>query len=266
MAEPAFGRVGYPQTHVCWHRIAPRLAEHFTVVCPDLRGYGDSSKPPSDPEHQVYAKRAMARDQVEVMRHLGFDQFAVVGHDRGARVAHRMALDYRERISRLALLDIVPTANAFASVNQKLATADYHWFFLIQPDKLPERLIEADPDFYLQWTLDHWGGTPGALSHEAIAEYRRCFDAATIHATCEDYRAASTIDLKHDATDCERKITCPLLLLWSAGGAGSLFDVLTIWQERTEMKVTGHALDCGHFLAEERPEEVTAELITFLSS
>lgn len=256
---------GYPQTHVCWHAVAPQLAGRFTVVCPDLRGYGESEKPPSDAAHHAYSKRVMAQDQVEVMQALGFERFAVVGHDRGARVAHRMALDHAKKVSRLALLDIVPTTKAFATVNQRLATADYHWFFLIQPDELPERLIEADPDFYLQWTLDHWSATPGALTREAIAEYRRCFDAAMIHATCEDYRAAATIDLEHDEADLERRIACPLLLLWSASGTGALFDVRAIWQERASMKVRGRALDCGHFLAEEKPEEVATELISFLS-
>ncbi|HYG79737.1 MAG TPA: alpha/beta hydrolase [Pyrinomonadaceae bacterium] len=255
---------GYPQTHVCWHKIAPRLAQQFTVVCADLRGYGDSSKPAGDAGHDTYSKRAMARDQAEAMSALGFERFAVAGHDRGARVAHRLALDYPERVSRLALLDIVPTRKAFAGMNHKLAAADYHWFFLSQPQDLPERLIGNDPYFYLRWTLDHWAGTPGALTHAAVAEYRRCFDASTIHATCEDYRAAATVDLEHDEADAGRKLTCPLLLLWSAGGTGAHFDVLASWRECSEGEVSGRALDCGHFLAEERPEEVAAELVAFL--
>lgn len=149
---------GYPETHVCWHRVAPILAERFTVVCPDLRGFGDSAKPPGDPEHLTYSKRIMARDQVEVMQSLGFHRFAVVGHDRGARVAHRMALDYAEKITRLALLDIIPTSTAFANVDKDLATGAFNWFFSIQPDGLPERLIGTEPEFYLQWILDHWAG------------------------------------------------------------------------------------------------------------
>jgi haloacetate dehalogenase len=189
---------GYPQTHVCWHRVAPILAERFTVVCPDLRGCGDSAKPPSDPEHLAYAKRMMAQDQVEVMQSLGFSEFAVVGHDRGARVAHRMALDHAEKITKLALLDIVPTSTAFANVNKEMATAAFNWFFSIQPDGLPERLIVAEPAFYLRWILDQWSGTKGALAAEAIAEYQRCFDAAAIRATNEEFRAAATIDLMHD--------------------------------------------------------------------
>jgi haloacetate dehalogenase len=256
---------GYPQTHICWHAVAPRLAEHFTVVCTDLRGYGDSDKPASDVTHYPYSKRAMARDQVEVMRALGFDEFAVVGHDRGARVAHRMALDFPNYVSRLALLDIVPTATAFANVDRQLAASDYHWFFLTQPDELPERLIGAASEFYLRWTLDHWCGTPGALAEAAVDEYLRCFDQSVIHSTCEDYRAAATIDLEHDDADKDRKITCPLLLLWSAGGTGASFDVLGAWRDRASENLRGRALDCGHFLAEERPQEVVDELMAFLS-
>jgi len=255
---------GYPQTHVCWHRVAPVLAQRFTVICPDLRGYGDSSKPPSDPQHLPYSKRKMAQDQVEVMGELGFDDFAVVGHDRGARVARRMALDHPDKVAKLALLDIVPTKTAFAHVNKEMATADFHWFFLIQPDGLPERLIEADPNFYLQWIFNHWCKTPDALAEEALAEYRRCFDAATIRATCEDYRAGATIDLAHDEADADNKITCPLLLLWSATGAGAGYDVLNIWRAQA-LNVRGVSFDCGHFLAEERPERLAAEITAFLS-
>src|SRR5919108_2510791 len=207
---------GYPQTHVMWHRVAPVLAERFTVICPDLRGFGDSAKPPSDPEHLAYSKRVMAQDQVEVMQRLGFSEFAVVGHDRGARVAHRMALDHAEKITKLALLDIIPTSTAFANVNKEMAMAAFNWFFSSQPDGLPERLIGAEPAFYLRWLLDHWSGAKGALAEEAVAEYQRCFDAATIRATCEEFRAAAAIDLIHDEADKEQKISCPTLLLWSA--------------------------------------------------
>lgn len=254
---------GYPQTHTTWHTVAPLLAERYTVVCPDLRGYGDSDKPWGAADHSTYSKRVMARDQVRVMTALGFERFAVVGHDRGARVAHRLALDFPERVTRLALLDIVPTRVVFGTLNQERATAVYHWLFLIQPVGLPERLIGAEPAFYLRWTLDHWCGTPGALAEEAVAEYLRCFDAATIHATCEDYRAGATVDLADDAADRDRHIACPLLLLWSATGTGALYDVLSIWRERAN-DVRGHALDCGHFLPEERPREVAAELGAFL--
>ena len=254
---------GYPQTHVCWHLIAPALAERFTVVCPDLRGFGDSAKPPSDPEHLTYSKRVMAQDQVEVMQSLGFSEFAVVGHDRGARVAHRMALDHAEKVTKLALLDIIPTSTAFANVNKEIATAAFNWFFSIQPDGLPERLIGAEPAFYLRWLLDHWSGAKGALAAEAVAEYRRCFDAAAIRATNEEFRAAATIDLVHDEADKARKISCPTLLLWSATGMWASYDILEVWRSRAE-DVRGAALDCGHFLPEEDPERTAAELISFL--
>jgi haloacetate dehalogenase len=254
----------YPQTHVCWHRVAPILAEHLTVVCPDLRGSGDSAKPPSDPEHRAYSKRTMAHDQVEVMQRLGFREFAVVGHDRGARVAHRMALDSAEHVTKLALLDIIPTRTAFASVNQEMATAAFNGFLSIQPDGLPERFIGAEPAFYLQWLLDHWSGTPGALAGEAVAEYQRCFDAAAIHATCEEFRAAATIDLIHDDADRERKISCPTLLLWSATGMWATDDMREVWRSRAE-DVQGVALEGGHFLSEEHPEGTAAELLRFLS-
>lgn len=254
---------GYPQTHVCWHRVAPVLAERFTVVCPDLRGFGDSDKPPSDPGHLAYSKRVMARDQVEVMRSLGFEEFAVVGHDRGARVAHRMALDHAGRVKKLALLDIIPTSVAFAGVDKEMATAAFNWFFSIQPDGLPERLIGAERTFYLRWILDHWAGREGALAPEAVAEYERCFDDAAIRATNEEFRAAATVDLAHDEADQGRKISCPVLLLWSAT-SWAKFDVPEVWRSRAE-DVRGAALDCGHFLPEEDPERTAAELVRFLS-
>jgi haloacetate dehalogenase len=240
------------------------LAKRFTVVCPDLRGYGDSAKPPSDPEHFAYSKRMMAQDQVEVMQSLGVREFAVVGHDRGARLAHRMALDHAENITKLALLDIVPTSWAYAHVNQEMATAAFNWFFSIQPDGLPERLIGAEPAFYLQWILDHWCGTKGALAAEAVAEYHRCFDTEAIRATCEEFRTAATIDLIHDEADKEQKISCPTLLLWSASSMWATYDMLEVWRSRAE-DVQGIALDCGHFLPEEDPEQTAAELIRFLS-
>lgn len=254
---------GYPQTHVCWHRIAPILAERFTVVCPDLRGYGDSGKPSSDPEHLSYSKRAMAQDQVEVMQSLGFREFAVVGHDRGARVAHRMALDHVEKITKLALLDIVPTSWAFAHVDKDIAAAAFNWFFLIQPDGLAERLIGADPVFYLQWILDHWAGKKGALAPDAVAEYQRCFDLQAIRAISEEYRASATIDLLHDEADKEKKVSCPTLVMWSATSMWAEYNILEIWKTRAD-HVQGVALDCGHFLPEEAPERTAAELVRFL--
>ncbi|MBA2713788.1 MAG: alpha/beta hydrolase, partial [Rubrobacteraceae bacterium] len=211
---------GYPQTHSMWHLVAPGLAEDFTVVATDLRGYGDSSKPFGEEDHSTYSKRAMAADQASVMEALGFDTFAVVGHDRGGRVGHRMALDYPGHVTKLAVLDIVPTRHVFETVGNDLATAYYHWFFLIQPYDLPETLIGGNPSYYLHKKLGSWGSSLDKFAPEALAEYERCFDAATIHASCEDYRAASSIDLVHDEKDREegRKIECPLLTLW--GGRG----------------------------------------------
>jgi len=253
---------GYPQTHVIWHRVAPVLAERFTVVCADLRGYGDSGKPRSQESHEPYSKRAMAQDQLELMRALGFERFALVGHDRGARVARRLALDHPESVSRLALLDIVPTETIYELLDQERAITIWRYFLLVQPPELPERLIGADPGFYLDWTLREWCGTACALDEAAVSEYRRCFDAATIHAGCEDYRAGATIDLAHDRAD-EERIHCPVLVLWSAQGIGSSYDVLSIWQRQADA-VQGRALDCGHFLAEERPTETASELTRFL--
>jgi haloacetate dehalogenase len=257
---------GYPQTHAMWHAVAPALAADFTVVAADLRGYGDSSKPESGEDHAGYSKRAMAQDQVEVMAELGFDSFAVVGHDRGGRVAHRMALDHPDRVTRLAVLDIVPTHTIFSNVSQALATDYYHWFFLIQPYDFPERLIGADPDYYLEHKLGSWSAGERTFAPEAIAEYRRCFrDPATIHASCEDYRAAASIDLEHDEADLDRKVACPLLALWGdRGRIAQLFDVLETWRDRAS-DLNGSALSCGHFPAEEAPRDTADELLAFLT-
>ena len=257
---------GYPQTHAMWHLVAPKLAEDFTVVAADLRGYGDSSKPFGEEDHSTYSKRAMAVDQVGVMDSLGFDTFAVVGHDRGGRVGHRLALDYPERVAKLAVLDIVPTRHVYATVDRDLATAYYHWFFFIQPYDLPETLIRADPIYYLRKKLGGWGTPLETFAPEALAEYERCFDAATIHASCEDYRAGASIDLDHDDEDRGegKTVDCPLLALW--GGRGIMektYDVEAVWREyATDVK--GKPLDAGHFLAEEQPEETTRELRAFL--
>ena len=256
---------GYPQTLAMWHLMAPRLTASFTVVATDLRGYGDSSKPEGREEHAGYSKRAMAADQVEVMRTLGFGSFAVVGHDRGGRVAHRMALDHPQSVTRLAVLDIVPTRHVFETADKELAMAYYHWFFLSQPYDLPERLIGADPDYYLRKKLGGWGTGFDSFASEAYAEYERCFrDPRTIHASCEDYRAAATIDLEHDGADRDRKVGCPLLALWGEQGVVErLYDVLGVWRGYAS-DVRGRALPCGHYLAEERPEETAEELVTFL--
>ncbi|MBI3249341.1 MAG: alpha/beta hydrolase [Deltaproteobacteria bacterium] len=256
---------GYPQMHAMWHKIAPRLAQDFSVVVPDLRGYGDSGKPADGENHTGYSKRATARDQVEVMEQLGFTKFAVVGHDRGGRVAHRLTLGMVERVNKLAVLDIIPTHAVFQNVNKTLATAYYHWFFLIQPAPLPETLIGNNAEFYLNTMLGRL--KPHAITSEAFAEYLRCFsDRATIHGTCEDYRAAATIDLEHDEADLNRKITCPVLALWGEKGfLHKRHDVPAIWRERA-LDVRGKSLPCGHFLPEEAPEETLAELRAFLKA
>lgn len=254
---------GYPQTHIIWRRIAPQLAERFTVVAADLRGYGDSSRPGDGDNHSGYCKRAMAQDQVEAMEQLGFKRFAVVGHDRGGRVAHRMALDHRDAVKRLAVLDIVPTYKLYSSVTKEFATDYFHWFFLIQPAPLPEALIGNSLEEWLAWSL---GGTPPAwMEAEAYREYVRALRVpGTLHALCEDYRAAAGIDLEHDAADLGRKVECPLLALWGAQGAmQALYNVLETWRERAK-DVRGKAMESGHFLAEEAPGAVLRELVGFL--
>lgn len=258
---------GYPQTHVMWHQVAPLLSQSFTVICSDLRGYGDSDKPPSDPEHLNYSKRATAQDQVEVMAALGFERFSVAGHDRGGRVVHRLLLDHPERVEKAAVLDIVPTRKIFQTVDQELATAYEHWFFLIQPYDFPERLIGADPAFYLKTKLHKWSADSTGFTEDAMAEYIRCFsDRAVIHATCEDYRAAASIDLVHDEVDIDYKIQCPLLVLWGARGVMQRrYDVLETWRERA-VNVQGQALDCGHFLPEEAPQQTAIALLNFFGS
>jgi haloacetate dehalogenase len=258
---------GYPETHAMWHLAAPKLAERFHVVCMDLRGYGGSSKPASARDHATYSKRAMAGDCVEVMESLGYKSFFVAGHDRGARVTHRMALDYPDRIEAACVMDIAPTHTMFARADKAFATGYYHWFFLIQPDGLPERMIGRDPEYYLREKLKRWSAPGARFDEEAVMEYVRCFsDPDAIHASCEDYRAAATIDLVHDEEDFDMKIACPLLVLW--GGKGFIhrtYDVIETWREKA-VNVRGRALDCGHFLPEEKPEDVSAELIKFFSS
>lgn len=257
---------GYPQSHVMWRKVAPRLAERFTVVATDLRGYGDSGKPPGDPEHATYSKRSMAADQVTVMRSLGYECFQVTGHDRGGRVTHRMCLDHPDRVERAAVLDIVPTHTIFATLNTPVAFGYYHWLFLSQPHDLPERLIGSDPDYYLQRKLGHWSAGMDGFDDAAMAEYRRCFtDPATIHASCEDYRAAITIDMEHDEADLDARIACPLLVLWGVKGLmHKNFDVLDTWRQKA-VDVSGEAIDCGHFLPEEAPDETFSALSNFFS-
>jgi len=258
---------GYPQTHMMWHRVAPRLAEEYHVICPDLRGYGDSSKPESSADHAPYSKREMANDMVEVMKELGYQQFAATGHDRGARVLHRMILDHPERVERACVMDIAPTHHMFKTTDQEFATGYYHWFFLIQPNGLPERLIGADPEYYLTEKMGRWSSPDSIFAPEAFDEYLRCFrKPETIHASCEDYRAAASIDLEHDASDLNRKIECPLLVLWGDKGlVHRKYEVLEVWRERAN-HVSGTALKCGHYLPEESPEQVLDELLPFLRS
>lgn len=250
-----------------WRKVAAPLAERFTVVAPDLRGDGDSGKPPGLPDHSNYSKRAMARDQIEVMRALGIERFAVAGHDRGGRVAHRMALDHPAAVARLAVLDIAPTRTMYARTDRTFAKAYYHWFFLIQPAPFPERLIGAAREAYLR---KHMGGRHAGLAPfepDAWPEYLRCFgDPAAIHATCEDYRAAESIDLEHDDADfARRKIECPLLVLWGRHGViERCFDALADWRDYAA-DVRGRALDCGHYLAEDRPAETAAALLEFFA-
>ncbi len=257
---------GYPQTHVIWHKMAPVLAKNYSVVVADLRGYGDSSKPEGVDGHTNYSKRAMAADMINVMKTLGFEQFAVVGHDRGGRVAYRMALDHPETVTNLTVLDIVPTYTLFDQTDKAFAIGYYHWFFLAQPAPLPERMIGADPVFFLENKMGHWSAEDAIFDDEAMSEYRRCFsDPKTIHASCEDYRAAATIDLIHDSEDLTRKIACPTLVLWGEKGLmNKSFDVLQTWQDRCDI-VEGRAIPCGHFLPEEAPDETLNAIYTFLN-
>ena len=256
---------GYPQTYFMWHKLADLLAQDFTVIATDLRGYGDSAKPQGKADSSNYSKRVMAQDQIEVMSQLGYQEFYLVGHDRGARVAHRLTLDYPQKVKKLALLDIIPTYELYTTTDREFATAYYHWFFLIQPYPLPEKLIGADPEYFLRTCLQSWSRIPDAFTPEALAEYLRCFsDPATIHGTCEDYRASAAIDLIHDEQDLQQKITCPLLVLWGGRGIiGRKYDVLASWRKRAT-DVTGRAIDCGHFLAEEVPDSTYLALKEFL--
>ena len=259
---------GYPQTHAMWHKVAPRLAQDFTIVCPDLRGYGDSAKPDSDPAHLTYSKRATAADMVAVMQALGFAKFRLAGHDRGGRVSHRLALDHPDAVEKLAVLDIAPTRTVFENINQQVATAYYHWFFLIQPNPHPERMIGADPDYYLQSKLRAWSAGADVYPPQVLSEYLRCFrDLAMIHASCEDYRAGASIDLEHDRADEHKRIQAPLLVLWGEKGlVNKAYDVVACWRAKAAGSVSGQALPCGHFLPEEAPDETYNALRDFFLS
>ncbi len=255
---------GYPQSHVMWHKVAPALADDYFVVCADLRGYGDSGKPQSSDDHAAYSKRAMGNDMVQVMRQLGHDRFMLAGHDRGARVVHRMALDFPDVVSKACVMDIAPTLHMFRHTDQFFATGYYHWFFLIQPNGLPEHLIGADPEYFLRMKMGQWSAPDTVFDPEAMREYLRCFsNPETIHASCEDYRAAAGIDLVHDAADRHRRVQCPLLVLWgNRGFVHKAYDVPGVWRDYATV-VKSRELDCGHFLPEEQPQSVIQELRNF---
>jgi haloacetate dehalogenase len=264
---------GYPQSHIVWHRMAPILSSRYTVIAPDLRGYGDSGAPNTDSRHFPYSKRAMAIDQVEVMSSIGYKKFAVCGHDRGARVAYRLALDFPEQVSHLCSLDVLPTAEMWSNIDKDRAIGAFHWMFLAQPNPMPETLIGYNSDFFLEWLLKSWAGEGFSFDEEAMEEYKRCFrKPEVIHATCEDYRAGVTIDNALDEKDRSlgKKIQCPVLFLWGAmrgfggpkNGAHDI-DPLKVWRNWAE-NITGGPVQAGHFLPEEAPDEVSARLIDFL--
>lgn len=267
---PALLLHGYPQCHVMWHRIAPRLAERFAVVAPDMRGYGDSAKPRADPgDHTVYCKRTTATDLVALMDQLGHEAWHVVGHDRGARVAHRMALDHGSRILSFTSLDVVASQAAFDGMDAAMAYAWFHWLLMRQPHPLPEMLIGNSVKVYFDFLMERWCATEGAVTPEAYAEYERCFcNQEAVDATCAEYRSVE-LDLEHDEADRGRRLACPVLALWGTDTAkrpgwqtGRALSVLDTWRERAE-DVRGRGIDCGHFMPEEKPDEILAELLAF---
>jgi haloacetate dehalogenase len=259
---------GFPQCRAMWARVAPILAKGFTVVCSDLRGYGDSSKPRDRPDHANYAFRALAADQAQLMRQLGFERFHVVGHDRGARTAVRLALDHPQAVSTLTIMDIVPTHTLFMEANRKTASAYWHWYFLSLPEPFPERLIGNDPDFFYETCLTGWGAARlSDFDPQCLAEYRRTWrDPAMIHGSCADYRAAATIDLEHDLADLEQPIRCPTLVLYGALGVmAKLFDIPAQWRRRCPGAIDA-ALPGGHFFVDQFPEQTAHLLLQFLDS
>lgn len=258
---------GHPQTHIVWRKVAPLLVNAgYCVIAPDLRGYGDSGKPKSDADHLPYSKRVMAQDQVALMAKLGHERFSVVGHDRGGRVAHRMARDYPGVVERLAVLDIAPTDFMYAHTNKEFATRYFWWFFLIQPYDFPERMIASDPEYFLRRHIAGQVKIDGAVSNDAMAEYLRTYNNPdTIHAICEDYRASAGIDLEHDKLDQGHLIEVPLLVIWGAMSVvGDLYDVVETWRQKAR-NVKGFALPCGHTIPEEAPDELASELLKFFS-
>jgi len=267
VGEPILLLHGYPETHVFLHRVAPELAKRYRVVCADLRGYGGSSKPEGLPDHSNYSKRAMGLDMVELMRTLGRHSFHLVGHDRGGRVAHRLTRDHEASVRTLTVLDVSPTLKMFESTNLAFATAYYHLFMMLQPPPLPEKMLAGQVPFNILGRVGRAEPDLSAFDPEAIDAYVRAFaDPRAIHASCEDYRAAGTIDLEHDRADRGRKINTPVLALWGARAVVcKLFDCLADWREVAN-NVTGRAIDCGHFLPEEAPVETLAEIERFISS
>ena len=259
---------GFPQTHAMWHKVAPSLRDSFSLVVADLRGYGESTGPRPDPEHLGYSKRAMGADMVGLMAAFGYDRFAVAGHDRGGRVAYRLALDHPERISRLAALDIIPTFDVWRLMGADAAMRMYHWPFLAQAAPMPERLIGQDPDAYLMHLLDKWTGLKGSLDPAAVAEYARHYrKPAVIEASCEDYRAGATIDREHDRLDRDagRRIECPTLIVWGTSSMSLRASApLNVWRTwATDVREV--ALECGHFVPEEQPEACAAALLEFFA-
>lgn len=258
---------GYPQTHLAWHRIAPVLARHYTVVATDLRGYGDSRGPQGDAEHLHHAKRTMANDQLAVMRHFGFARFGVVGHDRGARVGYRLALDHPDAVAAFVSLTVVPSIELWERVDRAFALGAYHWFLFAQPYDLPERLLAGDPDFFLDWTLRKMTRFRDRLSPEAVEAYYAAFRRPEVrHAMMEDYRAGAGIDLDHDRADREagRKLACPVLVLWEEGRTVFGETPIEVWRRWADT-VEGHAVVAGHMLAEEAPDDVITAVLPFLA-
>ena len=263
--EPVLLLHGYPQTMACWHAVAPELAKQYTVVCADLRGYGGSSKPKGLPDHSNYSKRAMAQDMVEVMEKLGHTRFHLVGHDRGGRVAHRLAKDHGKRVQTVTVLDISPTLKMFESTDIRFATAYYHWFQMLQPAPLPEKMLQGIVPFNLIGMIGRSEPDLTPFAKAALAEYVNAFkDPKAVHASCEDDRAAGTIDLEHDRKDRRRKLKMPLLTLWGRRGViHKLFDCLNDWRE-VASDVRGKSLDCGHFIPDEKPAETLREIRRFI--
>lgn len=256
---------GHPHTHIIWRKVAPQLAKNHTVILPDLRGYGDTDKPESTPDHRPYSKKEMAKDLIALTQSLGIDRFAFVGHDRGARVGHRLALDYPDAVTKAVFVDIAPTATMYEHTNKEFATKYFWWFFLIQPEPFPEKLIGFDPEYFLHHHINGQIKIKGVVEDRAFKEYLRCYkNPATIHAICEDYRAAAGIDLEDDKADADQRIRCPLYLLWGARGTvGKLYDVVGTWRNKA-VNVSGEALDCGHSPEEECPEIFLEKVKAFL--